>query len=154
MADLGQAGESLVEAWLQQQGWQIVQKRWRAKRGEIDLIAQTPEEFTLAFVEVKTRSGGNWDHGGLLAVDDRKQRKLWQTANYFLSQYPHWADFACRFDVALVFSHGQIGKDCSGIDTPPVPPTALTQKLKIGQRLTWQGYELSLVRYLVDAFGG
>lgn len=154
MVDLGQAGENLVAAWLQQQGWQIVQKRWRAKRGEIDLIAHAPEASTLAFVEVKTRSGGNWDKDGLLAVDSRKQQKLWQTANYFLSQYPCWADLACRFDVALVFSHGQIRKDFREIDTPPVSPVVLPQKLKIGQRLTWQGYELSLERYLLDAFGG
>ena len=154
MVDLGQAGENLVAAWLHQEGWKIVQKRWRAKRGEIDLIVQSPQASMLAFVEVKTRSGGNWDNGGLLAVDGRKQQKLWHTANYFLSQYPHWADFACRFDVAIVFSHGQIREDFKKIDPPISPPIALPQNLKIGDRLTWQGYELSLAHYLADAFGG
>ena len=77
MMDLGQAGEKLVAAWMAQQGWQLLQQRWRGKQGEIDLIVQVPESQTLAFVEVKTRRGGNWDQGGLMAVDFRKQQKLW-----------------------------------------------------------------------------
>ncbi len=105
-------------------------------------------------MEVKTRSGGNWDNGGLLAVDGRKQQKLWQTANYFLSRYPHWADLTCRFDVAIVFSHGQIPENSGDIGNPKPSPTVLPQQLKIRQRLAWQGYELCLEHYLADAFGG
>lgn len=144
MMDLGQAGEKLVAAWMAQQGWQLLQQRWRGKQGEIDLIVQVPESQTLAFVEVKTRRGGNWDQGGLMAVDFRKQQKLWQTASYFLCQHPQWAERPCRFDVALVFCFGHA-------DPLPQP---LPDRLQLGQRVNWLGYSLCLQQYLVSAFEG
>ncbi len=49
MVNLGQAGESLVAAWLEQQGWRIVEKRWRVKQGEIDLIAHNHPTVHLGF---------------------------------------------------------------------------------------------------------
>jgi len=148
MTDLGQAGESLVAAWLQQKGWRILHQRWRAQRGEVDLIAHSPQNGVLAFVEVKTRSGGNWDQGGLLAVNSRKQAKLWQTANFFLVKYPQWAELTCRFDVAIVFSHGKV------MESVDPEPSHLPANLQLGQTLTWRGYRLCLQNYLTDAFGG
>ncbi|NJR64777.1 MAG: YraN family protein [Leptolyngbyaceae cyanobacterium CRU_2_3] len=104
--ELGKLAEDLVAQWLIQQGWEILQRRWRCKLGELDLIIYTANpastQTPLAFVEVKARSSGNWDTNGLLSITPRKQDKLWRSAQLFLANYPHLAELPCRFDVALV----------------------------------------------------
>ena len=118
--DVGTLGENFVAEWLQQKGWEILQRQWHCRWGEIDIIAlgtdedseintgkensrfPIPDSQILAFVEVKTRRRGNWDADGMLAVSVAKQAKLWQTAEIFLSDRPDLANNHCRFDVALV----------------------------------------------------
>ncbi len=99
--DLGELGETLVAHWLQQQQAAILARRWRCRWGELDLVARTTTGV-LQFVEVKTRSGGNWDAGGLLAIDSRKQVRLHRSALLFLSRHPLWAELPCEFYLARV----------------------------------------------------
>ena len=104
----GELGEEVVAQWLISRGNEILHRRWRSRGGEIDLIAIERAEGkfggsdTLIFIEVKTRSGRNWDEDGLLAIDRRKQAKLISTAVLFLAKYPHLGEYPCRFDVAIV----------------------------------------------------
>lgn len=121
--DIGQLGEDLVAQWLESTDWVILHRRFSCRWGEIDIIAQyhdckslkdtinpsSTQYPTLAFVEVKTRSSGNWDAGGRSAVTLQKQVKLSRTAGIFLAKYPQMADYACRFDVAIVYCQ-QISK--------------------------------------------
>ena len=102
MQQLGELGEKLVAVWLEFQGYQLLHQRWCCRWGEIDLVAREKSTNTLLFVEVKTRSQGNWDADGILAINFKKQQKIAKTAAMFLAQNPQLADCPCRFDVALV----------------------------------------------------
>lgn len=96
----GDQGETLVAHHLTGQGWQVVAQQWRCRWGELDVVAH--KGSTLAFVEVKTRSGGGQDPWGLGAMGSQKQGRLIRAAQAFLAQDPRWASWTCRFDVALV----------------------------------------------------
>jgi putative endonuclease len=104
----GEFGEEVVAQWLISRGIEILYRRWRWRGGEIDLIAIDPtdskagESGTLLFIEVKTRDRRNWDEDGLLAITDRKQAKLINSAVLFLARSPQFAECPCRFDVAIV----------------------------------------------------
>ncbi|WP_216634737.1 YraN family protein [Gloeomargarita lithophora] len=97
-------GEDWVAEWLTQQGWQVIARRWRCPWGELDLVMQTAA--TLVFIEVKTRSQGNWDGDGVQAITPQKQERVRQAATMFLGHHPHWQAAPCRFDVALVRCQG------------------------------------------------
>jgi len=112
--DLGNLGEQLVAQWLQTKRCTILHRQWHSRFGEIDLIARgasgqgTLRSDLIAFIEVKTRSHGNWDADGLLSVTRSKQKKLRTTARYFLVRHPHLSHLPCRFDIALVSCHTRL----------------------------------------------
>ncbi|MCG6136089.1 MAG: YraN family protein [Nostoc sp. LLA-1] len=138
--DIGQLGEDLVAQWLQSTGWMILHRRFSSRWGEIDIIAQHCEKHLtqLAFVEVKTRSCGNWDAGGRNAITPQKQVKIWRTAAMFLAQYPENAEYPCRFDVAIVYY------------STPYPESTLT--LEPLASLSADGYQFYLQEYIPAAF--
>ena len=144
--DIGDLGEELVANWLESKGWIIIQRRFSCRWGEIDIIAEfedkgdRTQDSLLAFVEVKTRSSGNWDSGGREAIAAKKQAKLWRTAQIFLSKYPEKADCPCQFDVAIVFCQ-RISKKV----TRAVSQEALATS-SVGE------YELKLQEYIPAAF--
>ena len=111
---------------------------------------------TLAFVEVKTRSRGNWDAGGLLSITQQKQLKLWRSAEYFLATHPHLAASACRFDVALVYCERprpkQHQKTFEAPATLEIPASASPSILRVGQAVTFAGHQMILQSYIPDAF--
>ena len=58
--DLGRYGEDRAASYLQERGYEIIDRNWRSQVGEIDLVAK--ERDRLVFIEVKTRSGSGFGH--------------------------------------------------------------------------------------------
>lgn len=81
-----------------QQGYSILERNFRCRYGEIDLVAEDAHE--LVFIEVKTRRGNAY---GLPeeAVTFRKQQKIMQVASYYLDLHD-CADRSWRIDVVAV----------------------------------------------------
>jgi putative endonuclease len=94
---LGAMGEALAVDHLTKMGLRILNRNWRCRYGELDVIASDEATRTLVFVEVKTRTGDGF--GGLAqAVTPRKVARLRRLAGLWLAgQDEHWA--AIRIDV-------------------------------------------------------
>jgi len=98
----GRAGEQAAEEKLQALGYRILQRNYRCKKGEIDLVARHEDE--LVFIEVKTRRQGESGSPEEF-VHAEKRRKLARTALAYLSEH-HLMEEPCRFDVVSVKGQG------------------------------------------------
>jgi len=96
MKTLGDDFESRAVRWLQARGLSLVARNFRARTGEIDIIAR--DAGVLVFVEVRARSHRAFA-GAAASVDLRKQRRIVRTARLFLQRNPELARLPCRFDV-------------------------------------------------------
>jgi len=154
--DIGVLGEDLVAQWLRSKGWVILHRRWRCRWGEIDIIARKSSPM-LVFVEVKTRSCGNWDAGGLLSITPQKQAKLWQTARSFLATYPLFGNYPCHFDVALVCCKPLSKTQRQELSEPFVTLEASASPVSLlvsGATGGNPGYQLLLQDYIPSGFDG
>jgi putative endonuclease len=97
---LGRWGESVAAFFLEQGGYQILERNARARPGEIDLVARHETEG-LVFVEVKTRST---DSFGLPeeAVDDRKLEHIFRAVEAYLQAHPALDQLDWRIDVIAI----------------------------------------------------
>ena len=184
--NVGELGEQLVAGWLKTQNWVILHHRWRCRWGEIDLIAQQQERgqvgegeqgrrrkgenflpnveanrqlhsSLVAFVEVKTRSRGNWDVDGLLAITPTKQAKLQRAAQLFLAEHPYLASLPCRFDVALVncqrlSQRSRCGNSSLSPSAETISQATQLPSIELGQPIVVAGYRLILQDYIQSAF--
>ena len=91
----GRDGERFAERYLQKKGYKLVERNFRCRGGEVDLIVL--DHKIVVFVEVKTRSDHRFGTPAE-AVESRKQQKMIQAAQFFLnSKGLHERD--ARFDV-------------------------------------------------------
>lgn len=90
----GQIGEDQALAYLQQQGLQLLERNFRCKGGEIDLIMQDGKN--LVFVEVRMRSEQKFG-GAAASIGSVKQKRLIIAAQIYLQRYK--MPPPCRFDV-------------------------------------------------------
>lgn len=92
----GAAAEDLAASFLTRQGLRVVERNYRVRGGEIDLICQ--EGATLVFVEVRLRS--NQRYGGAAAsITASKQQRLILAARHYLQTH---GERDCRFDCVLL----------------------------------------------------
>jgi putative endonuclease len=105
---IGIRGEDLACAELQRQGMQILERNWRCRLGEIDIVAAESGigGLTLVFCEVKCRSGLGFGHP-LEAITYAKMRTLRQLAAVWMREHRMKAS-AIRLDaIGVVLTHGQ-----------------------------------------------
>jgi len=99
----GQAGEEAAALHLEEKGMRILERNFRSRRGEVDLIAIDRE--ILVFAEVKA-----WSSYGIdaleQALDAKKQRKIIETSKYFLSLHREYRYMAIRYDVIFISPEG------------------------------------------------
>ncbi len=95
---IGDIGEEYAVKYLENKKYKIIERNYKKKYGEIDIIALHKEY--IIFVEVKTRHENPMTQPAD-AVDKRKQMRLIKTASAFLSE--NNIEKLCRFDVCEVY---------------------------------------------------
>lgn len=92
----GDAAEALAAEFLLRRGLRVLERNWRVRGGEIDLICE--DRGCLVFVEVRLR--GRSDYGGAGAsITTSKQRRIVLAARHYLAGKP---ERHCRFDAVLL----------------------------------------------------
>jgi putative endonuclease len=97
MQSKGYEAEYQAEIFLQQRKLKLLERNYRCRYGEIDLIMK--EGSTLVFVEVRMRTS-NYFGGAAASITTAKQAKLIRAAQHYLSR--HNCDLPCRFDAILI----------------------------------------------------
>jgi putative endonuclease len=83
--ELGKRGERLAEAHLVARGYRLVERNWRCRHGEIDLVVR--DDDALVFVEVKTRSSTAFGHP-FEAITPLKLARLRRLAGVWCAEHP------------------------------------------------------------------
>ena len=96
MNPAGARAEERCVRFLRSQGLAILERNWRCRLGEIDVIAE--DGGTVVFAEVRMRSPGRFG-GAAESITAGKRARLIAAARLFLSRRP---SASCRFDVLLV----------------------------------------------------
>lgn len=101
---LGREGEEAAAHYLEKKGYKILERNYRWRRGEIDIICK--KKSLIIFVEVKTRRSLLFGDP-LEAVDRRKQRQILKVAEKYLVTKKLYGKLDCRFDV-ITFKNNEI----------------------------------------------
>lgn len=96
---VGNQAEKRACKYLSQQGLKLVQKNYRTKAGEIDLIMR--DNKCWVFVEVKFRTRHDWANATEM-VTHQKQQKIIKAAKQYLQQHKIYDLVDCRFDVLAI----------------------------------------------------
>jgi putative endonuclease len=95
---LGERGEEIACRALAAQGYQVRHRRYRTRRGELDIVAD--HDGVLVFIEVRARTDGRFG-GAAGSVDPQKQQRVAAMAEAYLAlEAEHHR--VCRFDVVAV----------------------------------------------------
>ena len=97
--EIGTEHETEACAYLEESGYEIVEKNFRRKEGEIDIIAR--DGAYLVFIEVKYRADDRYG-GASYAISVSKQRRIRAVARVFLNERGHCGCRYFRFDAILI----------------------------------------------------
>ena len=103
MNSRGKAAEALAAEFLERSGLRILERNYRSRFGEIDLIAR--DGRTVVFVEVRERKSAAYG-GAAASITAAKQSKLTRTALAYLGDTVPEPE--CRFDAVLIDGSGKI----------------------------------------------
>lgn len=98
----GDLGEDAAARYLETRGFKVLERNWRFRQWELDLICR--DRDTIVFVEVKTRRQGSMASPAD-ALTPKKQARLIKAASHYLTHNDLW-DAPCRFDLAAVTDTG------------------------------------------------
>lgn len=96
---LGARAEQLALEYLKARGLTIIERNYRRRLGEIDLVAL--DNGVLVIAEVRTRSSEAFG-GAAASIDGRKQRRIIRSAEQLLQRNRDYAALPVRFDVLIV----------------------------------------------------
>jgi putative endonuclease len=96
---IGNEGENRAAAFLEAKGFSIIERNWRTKQGEIDIIAVKND--ILAFVEVKTLPNGTLDMIQR-ELNYQKRQRIIKTSKRFLLKHREYNNSYVRFDVIVI----------------------------------------------------
>jgi putative endonuclease len=99
---VGTEFEQKAADYLSGNGYQILNRNFRCKIGEIDLIAKN--EGYLCFIEVKYRSGTSKGFPAE-AINYNKIRRITRTAEFYMLLHKLPQDTPCRFDAVVILEH-------------------------------------------------
>ena len=95
----GNEGENRAAAYLEEKGFEIIERNWRTNRGEIDIIAVKND--ILAFVEVKSLPNGTLDMIQR-ELNYQKRQRIIKTSKRFLLKHREYNNSYVRFDVIVI----------------------------------------------------
>ena len=96
----GVAAEDVAAGFLARQGLEVVERNFRVRGGEIDLICE--DGRTLVFVEVRLRGSDKFG-GAAASITQRKQQRIILATRHWLSQHGDaFANRNCRFDCIVM----------------------------------------------------
>lgn len=101
---IGDYGEDLAERFLTEKGYLILDRNYRKKTGEIDIVSKL--EDTLIFVEVKTRKNEDFI-SAREAVNIQKQQRIRTTAKKYIFEKKCRFQYV-RFDVIEIYTQNRI----------------------------------------------
>lgn len=96
---VGQRGEDEAARHLEAQGLRLLERNYRCRGGEIDLVMR--EGNTLVLVEVRLRASAEFG-GAAASVGPRKQRRFILAARHLLMTRPEFRSLPMRFDVVAL----------------------------------------------------
>ena len=97
---MGMQAEEQAREHLEQRGLRLLERNYRCKQGEIDLIMRDGED--LVFIEVRYRKSAAFG-SAIESVTANKQNRLLATARHFL--HANQVSAPCRFDVVGITGH-------------------------------------------------